>query len=847
MLNRALRPALTLLPLSLLIFGCGTQRNAPQVIIPPGVHGLVHGGQQPVTGATIQLYAVGSAAEGSPASPLLSPAPSTDATGSFNITGTYTCPSPSTLVYIVATGGNPGLPAGSNNAALSLMAALGPCGNLSASTYIFMNELTTIATVYPLAPYMTSPSAIGAPSGEVEALTAAFVQAAQLVNTTSGTAPGTGVPAGTTVPIEQINTIGNILSVCINSAGGTAGDNSPCGNLFSLTTPQGLTPATDTSTALLHIANDPALNTAALYNLIPPQAPFQPSQPQTPPDLSVRLTVTSGFTASPTELDFAPTRINSTQVSQVITFTNNTAAPVGIDVATLNSDSLPLSGANPGDFKPASFPPGSNPNLQQCSTPILPGASCGIAYTFAPTGLGPRSAYLALKNSSANPVTWILMTGTGLEANAGPAYLNPTSLAFTAAGTPLTSTLTNSGTLPLTIDSVTISNDPTSGQPAFTQTNNCGNSLAPQATCTITVTALATAQPYSTGTLTVSDDAAPQGSGPQVLSLTYSNGFTGSVLINFGNRSIGTQGLSYFSFNPGYPQGFTLTLTGPDAADFSFLPSSSSQTSSCTTERLNPFCNGSIYFTPSALGLRTVTLNVNGTPYAGIIGTGIPTGIHFSASPSTIDFGTVVLGQTSSSSVVTVSNTGSAPLTLKAPVLSGLTPSAFTIVSNNCSTLAINATCTFTLTASPAQPAYRFANLTLADSTGAAQGTVSLKVLGTYPPPVANPAALNFAYTPLGTISAPQSFTVTSYNNDPINVTVIDGPVQPFILTQGNSCSHTPCQISVAYAPTAANTAPDDGNNSYDEILVTDLFSGQAFTVNLSGIWQQPASPQLRR
>jgi trimeric autotransporter adhesin len=845
MLKYTLRlPSLILLPLSLLIFGCSTQRNAPQVIIPHGVHGLVHGGQQPVTGATIQLYAVGSAAEGSPATPLLSPAPTTDATGSFNITGTYTCPSPTTLVYIVATGGNPGLPAGSNNTALSLMAALGPCGNLSASTYIFMNELTTIATVYPLAPYMTSPSAIGAPSGEVEALTAAFVQAAQLVNTTTGTAPGTGVPAGTTVPIEQINTIGNILSVCINSAGGTAGDNSPCGNLFSLTTPTGLTPATDTSTALLHIANDPALNTAALYNLIPPQAPFQPSQPQTPPDLSVRLAVTSGFTASPTELDFAPTRINSTQVSQVITFTNNTAAPVGIDIATLNNLDLALSGANPGDFKVASFPPGTDPNLQYCSTPILPGASCGIPYTFAPTGLGPRSAYLALKNTSANPVTWILMTGTGLEANAGPAQLSPTSLAFTAAGTPLTSTLTNSGTLPLTIDSVTISNDPTSGQPAFTQTNNCGNSLAPQATCTITVTALATAQAYSTGTLTVGDDAA---AGSQVLSLTYSNGFTGSVLLNFGDRSIGTQGSSYFSFNPGLPQGFTLTLTGPDAADFSFLPGSSSQTSSCTTERQNPFCNGSIYFTPSALGLRTVTLNVNGTPYAGVIGTGITTGIHFSASPSTIDFGTVVLGQTSSTSTVTISNTGSAPLTLNTPVLSGLTPSAFNIVSNNCTTLAINTTCTLTLSASPAQPTYRFATFTLTDSTGVAQQSVSLKTLGTYPPPVASPAALNFAYTPLGTVSAPQSFTVTSYNNDPISVTVVDGPLVPFILTQGNSCSHTPCQISVAYAPTASNTAPEDGNNSYDEIIVTDLFSAQAFTVNVSGIWQQPASPQLKR
>jgi hypothetical protein len=47
----------------------------------------------------------------------------------------------------------------------------------------------------------------------------------------------------------------------------------------------------------------------------------------------------------------------------------------------------------------------------------------------------------------------------------------------------------------------------------------------------------------------------------------------------------------------------------------------------------------------------------------------------------------------------------------------------------------------------------------------------------------------------------------------------------------------------VVFAPTAANTAPADGNNSYDEILVTDLFSGLAATVSLSGIWQPPPPP----
>src|ERR1700744_6530548 len=105
---------LTLLPICLLLFSCSTQRNSPQLVMPAARHGLVHGGQQPVTGATIQLYAVGTTGDGSAATRLLLPAPVSDANGTFDITGTFTCPSAASLVYIVASGGNHGLAPGTN-------------------------------------------------------------------------------------------------------------------------------------------------------------------------------------------------------------------------------------------------------------------------------------------------------------------------------------------------------------------------------------------------------------------------------------------------------------------------------------------------------------------------------------------------------------------------------------------------------------------------------------------------------------------------------------------------------------------------------------------------------------
>jgi hypothetical protein len=839
---------LVLLPLSLLVFGCGTQQNGSKLVVPAGRQGLVHGGQQPVTGATIQLYTVGTAGDGSAATALLSPAAVSDANGGFNISGKYTCPSASSLVYIVASGGNPGLPPGTNNAALSLMAALGPCGNLSPSTFIFIDELTTVAAVYALAPYMTSPSAIGSASGDATALASAFTLASYFANTTTGATPGTGVPVGTIVPVAQINTIGDILAACVNSAGGASGDSTPCGTLFSLTTPPGLTPATNTVTALLHLANNPTLNTASLYDLVTPSAPFQPTQPQVPPDLSVRLTVPSGFTASTSELDFPATRVGfgsgPSSPRQTVTFTNSTATPVGINIAAISYGGAAISGANPLDFLNAS-------GLQTCQTPVMPGATCTLQFVFAPLAIGARSAYLTVNNTSANPVISILMTGVGLEANAGPAYLNPASLNLTASGSPLTTTLSNnSTTLALTIDGISISNDPTSGQPAFTQTNNCGASLAPQATCTIAVTALSTTQPYSTGVLTVVDDA---NAGPQTVALSYSNGFSGPVIFDFGSRSIGTQGAGPLDFTPpGYPGLYNLTLTGPNATDFSFLPDSSSQSSSCTTSRLSPYCGPVIYFTPSALGLRTATLNLNGVPYGGVIGVGLTTGMHFSLVdqfgrrpfPSPIDFGIVAIGKTSPATVVVIVNTGTVPLTMNAPVLSGPNPSDFTVVSN-CTTVAPNGTCTLSVTASPTQPTNRFATLTLTDSTATAQQTISLLVHGINPPPVANPNTLSFAYTPLGSVSASQSFTVTSFNNDPVSVQVVDEQFLPFFLTQGNSCSVTPCQISVAFAPTAANTASGGGSSSYGNILVTDLLSGQGAVVSAAGSLQPPPTTMV--
>ncbi len=207
------------------------------------------------------------------------------------------------------------------------------------------------------------------------------------------------------------------------------------------------------------------------------------------------------------------------------------------------------------------------------------------------------------------------------------------------------------------------------------------------------------------------------------------------------------------------------------------------------------------------------------------------------------------IGQTSPATGLGIINTGTVPITFNAPAFSGPNPSDFAAVSN-CTTLAPNGTCGINITASPTQPTNRFATLTLTESTATIQQFVSLRVLGQNPGPVVNPTTFAFGYTLLGTTSPPQSFTVTGFNNDPVTVQVANSSGQvigssssPFVLTQGSSCSSTPCTVSVVFAPTATNTSPTDLYNASGGILINDLFSSQVTFVPLSGLHELATPP----
>lgn len=284
--------------------GCGTGISAndakPATVTANALQGMVMGGQQPVAGVTLQLYQAGATGYGSAATPL-GGTTQTNANGNFNL-ASYTCTAGS-QVYLVGTGGKPTALLTNNN--LALMVGLGTCGGTYLNNFINMNELTTVATVWALAPFMKGASNVGSSASNAAGLADAFAAINELVTTANGTVPGPTLPAGATVPTVEINSLGDILEQCINSGGGVAGDGSPCGNLFNFAPNAGGTAfPTDTITAMMNIAQSPGRNVTNLNKLRSADPVFEPSlDVNSPPnDWTIAITYVGGGLNAPTSI-----------------------------------------------------------------------------------------------------------------------------------------------------------------------------------------------------------------------------------------------------------------------------------------------------------------------------------------------------------------------------------------------------------------------------------------------------------------------------------------------------------------------------------------------------------------
>ena len=278
---------------ALLLTGCAGFSNVATTPVPvagAAFSGRVYGGQQPVKNASLALYVAATSGYGKTNTNILTKIVTTDGGGGFNITGDYPCTAGQQM-YLVATKGDPG---GGVNNNLALMAALGDCANLSASTNVIMNEVTTVGSAFALAPFMTSITQLSSSANNATGLAHAFASVNKLVNIAGGSSPGSALPAGATAPSSEIYTLANLLALCVNSQGGTANDGSNCGNVFGLATPAGGSAPTDTIQVALNLAHHPTLSVGPLFQLLPTQAIFGGGLPSAPNDWTLAVVYSGG-------------------------------------------------------------------------------------------------------------------------------------------------------------------------------------------------------------------------------------------------------------------------------------------------------------------------------------------------------------------------------------------------------------------------------------------------------------------------------------------------------------------------------------------------------------------------
>ena len=310
--------------------------------------------------------------------------------------------------------------------------------------------------------------------------------------------------------------------------------------------------------------------------------------------------------------------------------------------------------------------------------------------------------------------------------------------------------------------------------------------------------------------------------------------------LSFGNQQVNTTGTS---------QTVTLTNSGTAALIISSIgltgtnPGDFAQTNTCPgTLAASASCSLSVTFTPTATGSSsasiTITDNASGSPHSVALsgtGTGVPAPA-VSLSPASLSFGSQNVGTTSAPQTVTLTNSGTADLTINSIGLGGTNPGDFAQTNTCPSTLAASASCSLSVTFTPTATGSSSANLTITDNASGSPHSVTLSGSGTTPAPVVSlsPASLSFGSQNVNTTSSAQVVTLTNSGNASLTISSIaltGTNVGDF--AQSNNCPSTLaagafCTISVTFTPTTT------GSRSAS-VTITDNAAGSPQSVVLSG------------
>jgi hypothetical protein len=197
--------------------------------------------------------------------------------------------------------------------------------------------------------------------------------------------------------------------------------------------------------------------------------------------------------------------------------------------------------------------------------------------------------------------------------------------------------------------------------------------------------------------------------------------------------------------------------------------------------------------------------------------------------PLSRTFGNQNLGMTSASQSVTLSNSGSATLTI-----ASIMASANFGETNNCgSSIAAGSSCTINVTFAPTAIGTLTGTLTIIDNNNGVTGSTQMVTLsGTGTGPVASlaPSSLTFSAQSVGTNSSAQTVTLTNTGNAPLTISSITASGD---FSQTHTCgtavsAGAKCAISVTFKPVGAGTRTGT-------LSISNNATGSSQSVALSG------------
>jgi len=207
---------------------------------------------------------------------------------------------------------------------------------------------------------------------------------------------------------------------------------------------------------------------------------FTDSDPSSPQVMSLSgVGIASQFSAIP---NFGAVDLGSTE-AKTLTFSNTQSTPITINSIT-----------TAGQFTQSNT----------CGSVVSGNSSCTITVNFNPTIMGTLFGGVSVQSSDAVSPLTVDLVGSGQSIGYTPTSLTFPSTAIGKSSKPKTVTIT-AEQVTLLIGSIATTGD-------FSQTNNCGTSLAPGTSCTVSVVFTPTASGTRSGTLpiTSSDAGSPQ-------------------------------------------------------------------------------------------------------------------------------------------------------------------------------------------------------------------------------------------------------------------------------------------------------------------------------------------------